>query len=59
LTSYRHTPLFPLGPDETPYRKLKAGGVRGETMMGREVLVIEREALRVPAEAAYSDVKVS
>ena len=23
---YRHTPLFPLGPDKTPYRKLDIGG---------------------------------
>ena len=27
---YTHTPLFPLGPDETPYRKLDPGGVRVE-----------------------------
>ena len=25
---YHHTPLFPLGPDKTPYRKLDIGGVR-------------------------------
>ena len=26
---YHHTPLFPLGPDKTPYRKLEVDGVRG------------------------------
>ena len=50
LPPYHHSPLFPLGPDETPYRKLtdKSGklGVRVEKVMGREVLVIECEALR-------------
>ena len=53
---YHHTPLFPLGPDETPYRKLTDKGVRTEKVMGREVLVIEREALRALAEAAFTDI---
>jgi fumarate hydratase, class I len=30
---YRHTPLFPLGKDTTPYRKI-ADGVRVERVMG-------------------------
>lgn len=30
LPSYHHTPLFPLGPDTTSYRKLDVGGVRFE-----------------------------
>jgi fumarate hydratase class I len=58
---YRHTPLFPLGKDETPYRKIEVpgaanGGVRVEKVMGREVLVVEREALRALAEAAFTDI---
>ncbi len=53
---YHHTPLFPLGPDETPYRKLTSAGVRVEKIMGRDVLVIEREALRALAEAAFTDI---
>jgi len=53
---YKHTPLFPLGPDETPYRKLTAEGVRVETAMGRELLVVAREALRALSEAAFIDV---
>ncbi len=40
---YHHSPLFPLGPDKTRYRKLDVGGVRVEKVMGRDVLVIERE----------------
>src|SRR3954468_10383771 len=43
---YRHTPLFPLGKDTTTYRKLSADGVRLESIMGREVVVVARDALR-------------
>src|SRR5258705_2463601 len=53
---YRHTPLFPLGPDKTPYRKISAAGVRVEKIMGRDMLVVEREAIRALAEAAFTDI---
>ena len=53
---YRHTPLFPLGKDHTPYRKLTSEGVRVETVMGREVVVVAHEAIRALAEAAYVDI---
>jgi fumarate hydratase class I len=53
---YKHTPLFPLGKDRTPYRKLTAQGVRVEKIMGREMLVIEREAIRTLAETAFADI---
>ena len=56
LPPYRHTPLFPLGPDRTPYRKLAATGVRVEKILGRDMLVIEREAIRALAEAAFTDI---
>ncbi len=56
LPPYHHTPLFPLGPDETPYRKLSDQGVRVEKVMGRDMLVIEPETLRALAEAAFTDI---
>src|SRR5246500_4723710 len=56
LPPYRHTPLFPLGRDDTPYRKIAAEGVRVEHVMGEEVLVVPREALRALAEAAFTDI---
>jgi fumarate hydratase class I len=56
VPAYRHTPLFPLGEDTTRYRKVTAEGVRVETVMGREVLVVSREALRLLAEAAFVDI---
>jgi fumarate hydratase, class I len=53
---YKHTPLFPLGKDKTPYRKLTGAGVRTEKIMGRDMLVVEREAIRSLAEAAFTDI---
>ncbi len=61
LPPYHHTPLFPLGPDKTPYRKLDIpglanGGVRVEKVMGKDMLIVERESLRALAEAAFNDI---
>jgi len=53
---YRHTPLFPLGKDQTPYRQLTAEGVRVEKVLGRDVLVVAPEAIRLLAEAAFTDI---
>ncbi|MBN9580697.1 MAG: fumarate hydratase [Afipia sp.] len=53
---YRHTQLFPLGADKTPYRKISSDGVRVETVLGKEMLVVSREALRALAEAAFGDI---
>ncbi len=56
LPPYKHTPLFPLGKDETTYRKIFSSGVRVEQVMGQEVLVVEAEALRALSEAAFNDI---
>jgi fumarate hydratase class I len=53
---YRHTPLFPHGRDTTTYRKLTFDGVRVERALGREFVVVEREAMRLLAEAAFVDI---
>src|SRR3974377_199065 len=56
---YKHTPLFPVGKDDTPYRKIAAGGAdlgRVERIMGEDVVVVAREALRAVAEAAFNDI---
>ncbi|MEA3021581.1 MAG: fumarate hydratase, class, partial [Alphaproteobacteria bacterium] len=53
---YRHTPLFPLGKDQTPYRQLTSEGVRVEKVLGRDVLVVAPEAMRLLAEAAFTDI---
>jgi fumarate hydratase class I len=56
LPPYKHTPLFPLGKDETQYRKVTSEGVRTETVLGKEVVVVSHEALRALAEAAFTDI---
>jgi len=48
--------LFQYGPDTTSYRKLTSDGVRVEQAMGREFLVVEREAIRLLAETAMIDI---
>ncbi|WP_065754830.1 fumarate hydratase [Bradyrhizobium paxllaeri] len=53
---YKHTPLFPLGADTTPYKKITAEGVRVEKVLGKEMLVVSREALRALSEAAFGDI---
>src|SRR6478735_1810376 len=56
LPPYKHTPLFPLGKDTTTYRKLTAEGVRIETILGREMVVVSHEAMRTLSEAAFTDI---
>jgi len=56
LPPYSHTPLFPLGPDKTKYRKITADGVRVEKVMGQDVVVVAPEALRALSEAAFEDI---
>jgi fumarate hydratase class I len=53
---YRHTPLFPLGADTTPYKKITTEGVRVEKVLGKDMLVVSREALRALSEAAFGDI---
>src|SRR3989441_12825981 len=53
---YKHTPLFPLGPDTTPYKKITGEGVRVEKVLGKDMLVVSREALRALSEAAFGDI---
>jgi fumarate hydratase class I len=54
--AYVHAPLFPLGKDETPYRKLTSEGISVERFAGRDVLMVSREALRLVAEQAMIDI---
>jgi fumarate hydratase, class I len=57
---YKHTPLFPLGKDNTTYRKIAQNdadfGVRIERVLGEDVVVVPREALRALSEAAFNDI---
>jgi fumarate hydratase, class I len=48
--------LFPLSKDTTIYRQLSSEGVRVEKALGREMLVVEPEALRLLSEQAMMDI---
>ena len=51
-----HHSLFELGPDATPYRKLASEGVRIEKALGREMVVVDPQALSLIAEEAMVDI---
>src|SRR5262249_32990630 len=53
---YKHAPLFPLGKDKTPFRKLPIKGVKAKKAMGGTMLVVPREAIQALAEAAFTDI---
>src|SRR5258705_1473714 len=53
---YKQPPLFPLGADTTPYKKITTDGVRVEKVLGKEMLAVSREALRALSEAAFGDI---
>ncbi|HYH21039.1 MAG TPA: fumarate hydratase, partial [Azospirillum sp.] len=48
--------LFPLGKDETTYRKLTSDHVSVAEFDGEQVLKVEPEGLRLLAEQAFSDI---
>ena len=50
------TPLFPLGEDTTPYRKLNVAGVGIDTFRGEEMLVVEPGALRALSDEGFRDI---
>lgn len=54
--TYQYSPMFPLAKDNTPFRKLTSDGVRLEKFGGKDVLVVEREAIRLLAEQAMIDI---
>jgi fumarate hydratase class I len=49
-------PMFPLGPDGTPYRKLTDRHVRTAKFDGTDVLAVEPEALSLLAAEAFKDI---
>lgn len=48
--------LFPLAPDQTPYRKLTSDFVAVDRFRGEDMLVVEPEALRLLSETAFADI---
>jgi fumarate hydratase class I len=57
MPEFHYEPIFQLGPDETEYRPIDAEGLVDKTSVGgREVLVVDPEALRLLAAEAVRDV---
>ena len=55
MADFHYQPLFELGPDDTPYRKLTSDGVSTFEIGGHEMLKVEPEALRRLARMAFDD----
>ena len=51
-----HVPMFPLGTDRTPYRKLDLAGVETDSFNGETVLKVASESMRTLAEQAFIDI---
>src|SRR4051812_2015913 len=55
-SGFLYSPMFPLGPDQTPWKKLAIEGVRTSTCDGQSVLRIAPDALSELAVRAFHDV---
>src|SRR5271166_5239316 len=55
-SNFLYAPMFPLGPDQTPWKKLDIAGVSTATCDGQTVLRIKPEALSELAFQAFHDV---
>ncbi|MEX0406655.1 fumarate hydratase [Aquibium sp. LZ166] len=56
MTGQALAEIFPLSADATPYRQLASDHVGTESFRGQDVLVVEKEALRLLSEAAFTDI---
>ncbi len=56
MADFHFQKMFPLGPDETSYRRLSAEHVRVDSFGGHEILRVDAQALELIAEAAFTDV---
>ncbi len=55
-SGFMYSPMFPLGPDQTPWRKLDIAGIRTSVCDGETVLRVAPEALSELAVTAFHDV---
>jgi fumarate hydratase class I len=54
--TFEHHTMFPLGPDQTPYKKIMDGGVSTQEVAGRTVLTVEPEAITELTKQAFHDI---
>ena len=55
-SGFHYAPMFPLGPDATPWRKLDIAGLRGSTCDGQRILRVDPALLSELAFQAFHDV---
>ena len=56
MTEYMHHPMFPLGEDDTPYRKISGKGIGTAKFKGQKILTIDPKSLTGLAADAFKDV---
>lgn len=54
--AFQHTPLFPLGEDDSPYKSLGQDGISALTLDGRDVLQVDAGAIERLTEQAFVDI---
>ena len=56
MSDFHHQPIFELGPDDTPYRRLTIDGVSVIALDGQEFLRVDPEVLREVSRQAFDDI---
>ncbi|MCG8553928.1 MAG: fumarate hydratase, partial [Proteobacteria bacterium] len=56
MSDYRHHPLFAMGDDATPYRRLTGDYVSVDRFDGQDVLKVDAEALKLITFEAFKDI---
>ena len=56
MPAFQYSEMFPLGHDDTPWRKLTSDFVKVETFQGEDMLVVAPEALQMLSETAMGEI---
>ncbi len=56
MSDYVHHTMFPLGADETPYRKLTSDYVSVSEFEGKEIIKVDPEAIKLMTFEAFKDI---
>ncbi len=56
MSDYVHHTMFPLGADETPYRKLTSDYVTVSEFEGKEIIKVDPEAIKLMTFEAFKDI---
>ena len=56
MKEFRYQPIFEKTSDKTTYRKITEDFVKVEKALGRELLIVDQQALKLLSETAFDDV---